>query len=595
MKCGLEIHQRLDTHKLFCNCPSKMVENIAPDVVIQRSLHPVLSELGEVDEASRIEFQKERIFEYQVFNDANCLVEIDEEPPHQLNPEALAIALEIALHLNAQPVREVHIMRKIVIDGSNTTGFQRTALIALNGYIETSKGRIGIPYVMLEEESAGIVSVEERKVVYRLDRLGIPLVEVSTTPDIVDGAHLAEVAEKIGMILRATGKVARGLGTIRQDVNISIDGGARVEIKGAQELRLLPILAEQELRRQRELITIMNELKEKFGGKVIVSKVFLDITGIFKNTNSKLIKAGIDRGQRVFALKLRYHKGFLGREIGINRRYGTELSDYAKTAGVGGIIHSDERMEKYNISAEEVEAIRKILNMAEDDAFVLVIAKEERAKLALERVVLRAEMEKIPEETRRANPDGSTSYMRPLPGRARLYPETDVPPIQITDEMLKAIKERKGETLEEKRKRLLGMLNDEIAERMLRSKNLPLFEKLTAKFKKTEPMLIATTLENTLVSMRRDGIEIEHPEDLLTDIFEKYEEGKFVKAAIPEILKLVAKGKSVEGAIKEGKLERITGAALEQIAKENEYNIQRIMQKYRLNIDPRDLQKIKKI
>src|SRR3989338_2740785 len=268
MKGGLEIHQRLNTHKLFCSCPSDLAESKNPDVKVSRRLHPVLSELGEIDIAARMEHGKEKSFDYNVFNDNNCLVETDEEPPHELNRDALAIALEISNHLNATPVDEVHVMRKIVIDGSNTSGFQRTAVISLGGYIETSKGRVGITQIAIEEESAGIVSAADGKATYSLDRLCIPLVEISTDPDIKDGAHLAEAAEKIGMMLRATGKVARGIGTIRQDVNVSTEGGARVEIKGAQDLKMLQLLWENEVKRQQELLKILDELKRRFDGDV---------------------------------------------------------------------------------------------------------------------------------------------------------------------------------------------------------------------------------------------------------------------------------------------------------------------------------------
>ena len=260
VKIGIEIHQRLDTGKLFCKCDSKISEEGKPDITIHRRLHPVFSELGEADAASQAEFSKDREFEYQVFREHNCLVEMDEEPPGTMNEEALNIALEIASHLNATPVDEVHVMRKTVIDGSNTSGFQRTSIIAFGGHIDSSKGRIDVPMIAIEEESAGIVKGGETKALYRLDRLGIPLIEITTNPDIKDGAHLQEVAEKIGMVLRATGKVARGLGTIRQDVNISTEGGARVEIKGAQDLKLLPLLADLEIKRQTELIKIMAEL-----------------------------------------------------------------------------------------------------------------------------------------------------------------------------------------------------------------------------------------------------------------------------------------------------------------------------------------------
>jgi glutamyl-tRNA(Gln) amidotransferase subunit E len=594
MKIGLEIHQRLDTtKKLFCNCPPRLIEARQPDKVIRRRLHPVLSELGEIDAAARVEYEKERTFEYYAFKESNCLVDIDEEPPHRMNNEALAIALEIAMHLNAKPVDEVHVMRKIVIDGSNITGFQRTAIIALDGYLETNKGKIGIPTVALEEESAGIVETNEKNVVYRLDRLGIPLVEISTNPDIKDGQHLLEVAEKIGLILRATGKVARGIGTIRQDVNISVEGGARVEIKGAQELKLLPLLVEQEIMRQQNLIKLISELKARFNGKILIERKFFDVTSIFENTNSKLIKNGIANGENVFALRLPHHAGFLGKEIEINRRYGTELSDYAKTAGVKGIIHSDESLDKYGISQHEAESVRKTLNMNNDDAFVLVVANEETAVRALERVAYRAEMVQIPEETRKANQDGSTSYMRPLPGRARLYPETDILPIVITEEMLREIESKKGETFETKKEKLMKILNEEMALKILRSKNLQLFEKFvfTHGF---NPVLVANTLENTLVSLRREGVEIPELERNLFDVFLYEKKGTIVKAAIPELLKRIAKGMSIERAIKEGELERISGKELEQIAKENNYDIQKIMEKYRLRVDPAELQKLKK-
>ncbi len=235
------------------------MEKVA-DVKIMRKLHPVYSELGEVDVASRVEFEREKSFEYLAYRDCNCLVELDEEPPHFMNPDALEIALEISMQLNCTPVDEIHVMRKIIIDGSNTSGFQRTAIIAMNGELKTAKGVIRIPQISIEEESAGIV---ESKVqgkstsTFRLDRLGIPLIEITTDPDIKDKDHLLEVAEKIGMIMRATGKVARGIGTIRQDLNVSADGGARVEIKGAQELKILPLFAELEDRRQKELLKII--------------------------------------------------------------------------------------------------------------------------------------------------------------------------------------------------------------------------------------------------------------------------------------------------------------------------------------------------
>jgi len=147
-------------------------------------------------------------------------------------------------------VDEVEIMRKMVIDGSNTSGFQRTAYIGSQGCIDTSHGPVGIDILCLEEEAARIVEDRGDSLIYSLDRLGIPLVEIGTAPDIVSPAHAREVAKTLGMILRSTGRVQRGLGTIRQDVNVSIKGGARVEVKGVQDLNLIDKIVEMEVLRR---------------------------------------------------------------------------------------------------------------------------------------------------------------------------------------------------------------------------------------------------------------------------------------------------------------------------------------------------------
>ncbi|VVC04303.1 Glutamyl-tRNA(Gln) amidotransferase subunit E [Candidatus Bilamarchaeum dharawalense] len=586
MKIGIEIHQRLDTKKLFCDCTSDISEDEIPKITVQRRLHPVLSELGEIDAASQVESSKDRVFEYQVFNSNNCLVETDEEPPHMLNDEALKIVLQIALQFHATIVDEVHIMRKMVIDGSNTSGFQRTSIIAMNGHLDSSKGTIGIPLIALEEESAGIVSNSESKATYRLDRLGVPLIEINTTPDIKDGAHLTEVAEKIGMILRTTAKVARGLGTIRQDVNISTEGGARVEIKGAQDLKMLATYVENEVHRQTELIKILAELRNRKA--IPIQFNAQDVTVVFKNTHANLLSQGIRTGSIILAQKFPGHKGILGTEIQKGKRYGSELSEYAKRAGVKGIIHSDEDMAKYYISGEEEDRIRKFLEMEKDDAFVLIIAPQTQAERAMHHAIERANMNYVPEETRRANPDGSSTYMRPLPGRARLYPETDVPPIPITKDLLSSIE--KSESLDEKKSRLEKLLNKEMAGRMIKSRNLHLFDKLVSEG--ADPMLVATTLEDTIVSLRREEFEFTDLEKTLTEMFAEYKKDSFVKAAIPDVLKGMAKGARVEAVLKVFRLQKITGPALEKLVAEHNYDMKTIMQKCRLQVDAAEVDRI---
>lgn len=247
-KAGLEIHQQLDSHKLFCKCPSITNKKESPDLIIKRKLRAVAGLSGQKDIAALFEQEKDKTFHYEFYNDCNCLVDLDECPPEEINKEALEIALQISLLLNAKIIPKIKVMRKIVVDGSNVSGFQRTALIAKNGKINTSKGIVKIPTIFLEEEAAKKIKTQGKEVTYRLDRLGVPLVEIGTDPDIKDPDHAREAAEIIGTILRVA-KVKRGLGTIRQDVNLSIKDSPRMEIKGFQDLRSIPQIIEYEVSR----------------------------------------------------------------------------------------------------------------------------------------------------------------------------------------------------------------------------------------------------------------------------------------------------------------------------------------------------------
>ena len=262
-KCGIEIHNRLNTKtKLFCNCKPRF-SNEKPMLLIKRKLRAVAGELGQVDVAAMYEYLRDRSFFYQCYPEETCLICIDEEPPQSINQEALEIVLQVAKLLKADIPDEIHVMRKTVIDGSNTCAFQRTAIVGLNGILKTSQGNVGITNISLEEESAGIVNQEGKEITYRLDRMGIPLIEIGTAPDIKSPEHAREVAEKLGMMIRSTGKSQRGIGVTRQDVNVSIKGGARVEIKGVQELDMIPQLINNEIKRQQDMIKKGKKPKEE--------------------------------------------------------------------------------------------------------------------------------------------------------------------------------------------------------------------------------------------------------------------------------------------------------------------------------------------
>jgi len=268
LKIGVEIHQQLDSHKLFCECPSELRAD-APDVTAKRNLYAVAGETGKIDAAAAYEESKRKTYFYEAYSDTTCQVELDEEPPHEINQDALDTALQISLLLNAAPLSVSQVMRKAVIDGSNTSGFQRTVIISKNGYVEIGKKKIKIPAIMLEEDAARRTAETKDSVTFRLDRLGIPLIEIATSPEIKNGQEAQQVALKIGEILRAC-RVKRGIGTIRQDINLSIKGGARTEIKGVQEPSLIPKLVENEILRQQLLI------KEKKKVEQTVRNALLD-------------------------------------------------------------------------------------------------------------------------------------------------------------------------------------------------------------------------------------------------------------------------------------------------------------------------------
>jgi glutamyl-tRNA(Gln) amidotransferase subunit E len=539
---GLELHQQLNTsRKLYCHCPPA-VRDDDPHGRFLRRLRPTQSEMGQVDPAALFEFQQNKRFCYEYYNDTTCLVEADEEPPHNLCEEAIDISLIMTNFLGSIPVNEIHPMRKIVIDGSNTTGFQRTCIVATGGAVSVNDRVIGIQTICLEEDAARKVGEDEKNNIrtYRLDRLGIPLIEVATAPDIRTPEEAQETALVLGRLLRSTGRVKRGLGTIRQDVNVSISAGAIIEIKGFQQLDMLAELVELEAQRQERLLQIRDTLVERGITVDSIPGRTYDASEIFAKTEAKVLKRALKSGGAVFAAKLPGFAGLVGREVQPDRRLGTELSDYAKFWGrVGGIFHTDE-LPKYGISETEVANLRKHVGAASQDAVVIVAAPKAECEDALQAVLERAReaVKGVPAETRTPLPDATTKYARPRPGAERMYPETDVRPVKITDSWLRRIKKAMPETLAEKERRFvkeLGLSRD-LAGQIVNSLNLDLFEYILSQLE-VSPTLVAVTLENTLVSMQRDGVPIENIGEVqLLKVFEAVTRNEISSEALPEIL-----------------------------------------------------------
>jgi len=573
LKVGLEIHQQLATStKLFCSCPPELFKE-DPTLVFLRRLRPTQSELGQIDPSAFFEFQKGMRVLYEANKKTACLVEMDEEPPHPLSMEAVEVVLMASLMMNAKPVDEVHVMRKTVIDGSNTTGFQRTSIIALDGYIIVNGKVIPIQAASLEEDAARKTGTEaDGKIIrYRIDRLGIPLIEVTTGPVIYSPQEAQEVALSIGRILRDTGKVMRGLGTIRQDLNVSIPNGALIEIKGVQALDLISTVVEYEVRRQLCLVAIKEELSAKGIKAEDIKEDIIDVTGLFKDTKSKVIRKAVDKNQTVKAVRLAGFTGFMKRELMPNFRLGSEMSDRAKFWGrVGGIFHTDE-MPNYGITIEEVNAVRKAVNASENDAVVFVADTSENTTDALKAVVARAKetLIGVPAETRTAKEDGTTRYMRPRPGAARMYPETDIPSTLITEEFVEKIRANLPEPAEKKQQRLNQQygLNEKLAKQIVDSEYNPLFD-VIVKESNVSATTIAVFLTESLKALKRDNIKVENVSDeQIKAIFQLIGSGELAKEALPEVFTWLSKNENqtVNDAIAALGLKMCTREDLEKI------------------------------
>ncbi len=527
LKAGIEIHQQLDTaEKLFCRCPTVLRDVADRTGEFYRYLRATESELGEIDRAAEEEMKLVRKFCYYTY-DTVCLVDHDEEPPTPMNPEALDICLTIAKMLDMTPVEQIHTMRKLVVDGSNTSGFQRTALVALSGALPDG---CRIETICLEEEAAQRVEGET----FSLDRLGIPLVEITTAPCMRTPEAVQDVAAYIGMVLRSTGRVKRGLGTIRQDINVSIAGGARVEIKGVQELDLIAEVVRREVDRQTNLLAIRDALRDR-GARV--DRTVVDVTALFAGTKSAVLK----KAKSILTIRLCGFAGLVGREIQPGRRLGSEMSDYAKKCGVGGIFHTDE-LPAYGVTAEEVARLREFVGAGDDDCVAIVAASRERAGCAAEQVMIRADMALagVPEETRKMLEEGSSAYMRPLPGAARMYPETDVFPIALSGALWEGI--RVPELLTDRAERFVREfgLDGALARQVAFSERLPLFERAVAAG--VRPTLAARTLLATCRELARGGVAIDRvSEDDILALLSAVEAGRAAKEAIPDLLAELAR------------------------------------------------------
>ena len=569
LKVGLEIHQQLATKKkLFCSC--SIIESEEYPVKFFRKLRVAKSELGEYDPTAIFEKSKSKTIVYYANPESSCLVEQDEEPPHEVNKDAKDIVLVISSALKSTIFNEIHVMRKLVIDGSNTSGFQRTMLISQGGYLEVDGKKIGVQSVSLEEDAAKILGETTDAREYALDRLGIPLVEIALEPVSGKPDQIRKIALALGRLLRATKKVERGLGTIRQDVNVSIQGGNVIEVKGVQKLDQLEKVIEYEAKRQHGLSIIATRLKNMEIGIIDKERDIKIVTGVFKNCKSKVIQKALKEESIVKAIRIKNFSGMFGFEPYHGIRLGKQIGELVRFFGLGGVFHSDE-LPNYGIEETEINEIRKILELEKNDAFLILSGEMKKVEPAIESIIKRIEDAKlgVPAETRAATAEGETVYLRPRPGASRMYPETDIPPIIVTKEELsdaqKEIPKSWEETISDLEKKY--GINQQLAVQVFDSSYLDLFEKICMD-ERIPPSFVASVLCSTITNLERQGLDaklLKSSEILQT--FELLANGEIAKESIEIIFSNIMSGKthSVEEAIKNASISKVNSAELEKI------------------------------
>lgn len=544
---GLEIHQQLDTgSKLFCRCTGVREPGRAESFV--RRLRPVMSEMGGYDPAALFEESRDKTILYKADINNSCMVERDEEPPHEVDHMSKRAALVVAAALESSIFEEIYPMRKTVIDGSNTGGFQRTMLVSQGGRLRVGDMSVGVQSICLEEDSARPLGEEEDMKAYALDRLGIPLVEIALEPVPGDPKAVRRVAEALGRLLRGTRMVARGIGTIRQDVNVSVRGGGGiVEVKGVQYLDQLEKVIEYEGARQAGLLSVRGMIQERGLSPPEDGDVF-EATDMMGGCGSDIIQRALRRGDRICGIRLRGYSGILGMEPRPGIRLGRELGQIVKYYGVGGVFHTDE-LPAYGIGEGDIASLYEHVGADPDaDALVLVAAPPGRMGHVVHSIIRRVGQagEGVPAETRLAEQSGGTIFMRPRPGSARMYPETDIPPVLVSAEDVAEARGMVPIPWEEAVRECSTKygINEQLAEQLLDSEHVDTFVEIAGETG-VAAAFVASILCYDMRGLAREGLDTGRlTRPIVREAFSLLDAGKISKESVKMVLRDVAAGSS---------------------------------------------------
>jgi glutamyl-tRNA(Gln) amidotransferase subunit E len=541
-KSGLEIHQQLLTEKkLFCRCPAGHYSKDF-DAEILRHMRPTLSEMGVYDGTALMEFKTKKDIIYRINRNTVCTYEMDDTPPFLMNDDALDIALGIGMLFNCNIVDELHIARKQYLDGSIPTGFQRTAIYALDGWIPYQDKKVKIVQMSIEEDSCREVSDIGHERFYKTDRLGMPLIETVTEPAMKTPFEVAEVAWICTNTVRSTHKVRRGIGSAREDVNVSVTGGTRIEIKGVSKISLIPLLTYNEAMRQWNLLRLKEELKNRGITEETFKAESFDITKIVRKPSYAPLKNAVEKGYRIKSVVLKGFAGLLRWQTQTDTYFSKEISDRVRViaclTSIPNIIHSDSKGD--NIPSADWTAVRKFSSAADNDSVVIVWGTEEDSNTAVKEIIIRAKESVlgIPSETRQALSDGTNAFERILPGADRMYPDTDLPPMRITQDRLNKIKNWLPEQFWVRQLwyKELSIPDDIIAELCI-SRYASLFKKAVNEWN-VNPTAAAVFLIQYPKRLKKKGFNIEIlNEEIFTDVLKSFSNGKIPRDAVLTVLK----------------------------------------------------------
>ncbi|MFC2131108.1 Glu-tRNA(Gln) amidotransferase subunit GatE [Bacteroidota bacterium] len=545
-KSGLEIHQQLLTEKkLFCRCPAGKYNNEEYHAEILRHMRPTLSELGEYDGTALMEFKTKKDIIYRINRETVCTYEMDDTPPFEINEQALDIAIEAGLQLGATIVDELHIARKQYLDGSIPTGFQRTAIVSVGGKIPYKDREIRMIQMSIEEDSCREFSDSGHTRTYLTDRLGMPLIETVTYPDMKTPQEVAEVNDLLRRLVRSTGKVRTGIGASREDVNVSVHGGTRIEIKGVHKIKHIPLLTYNEAMRQWNLLRLRDELKKKG----ITEKTFKaktdDITHLLRHTDYQPIKDALKEGRVVKCVTLKGFKGLLNWKTQTDTYFSKEISDRVRVIAcldkLPNIINSDSY--ENTLSSADGQKIRKVIGAGTNDTLVIVWGSKMDAETAANEITIRAKEATIgiPSETRQALRDGTNGFERILPGPDRMYPDTDLPPKIILDDRKEQIRKLLPVNFWEYENYFKTLnIPPDVVRPLTDSAYSALFKKMVKTWK-IDPVFSSVLLVQYVKHLKRSGFNINVlTAEVIEKIFKAYKDGKIVKDGVYYTVKKTA-------------------------------------------------------